>query len=210
MLPREVDGAVLQGFLHKGGADGRPAEVRLLSQGRGSGPSTSGEEKARGSRRARHRVRRPRPQLRPLRLRSGGSSVGPRPSRACDWPPGPTWPRVRLGEAACVHGAQGGPSPPCALPLLQQEARAPQAPCLPLLRVSCSPRQSCFPSSSPSSLGGGGGPAGRGLHGLHTHRCTRVHGHASAAHAAPPVALGPPSGCQVPGSDETQAHPQRG
>lgn len=108
MLPREVDGAVLQGFLHKGGADDRPAEVRLLSQGRGSGLSTSGEEKARGSCRARHRVRRPRPQLRPLRLRSAGSSMGPRSSRACDWPPGPARPRERLPPPA---GGQGSPGP---------------------------------------------------------------------------------------------------
>ncbi|CAI9158287.1 unnamed protein product [Rangifer tarandus platyrhynchus] len=63
---------------------------------------------------------------------------------------------------------------------------------------------------TPSSLGGGGGPAGRALHGLHTCRRTRVHGHAGAAHAAPPVSLGPPSGRRAPGSDETQAHPQRG
>ncbi|XP_070334474.1 basic salivary proline-rich protein 1-like [Odocoileus virginianus] len=71
-----------------------------------------------------------------------------------------------------MHGAQGGPSPPRALPLLQREARAFQVPCLPLLRVSCSPRQSCFPSSPPAAWG-----VEEGRPGEHCTACTPAGAH---------------------------------
>lgn len=107
------------------------------------------------------------PQLRPLRLTSAESFVGARPSRARDWPPGSARCREQLGEAAYVHWGQGGLSPPHALPVLQREARVSRPPACPSSGDPALP-VSLFPSLSPSSLGVGG-PAGRGLQGLHAH-----------------------------------------
>lgn len=171
MLPREVD----RGPSCR--ADG-PAELGALVR-----PACRGEAAELGAgERAKHvrggeSVGQPQgaeagPQLHPLRLRSAGSSVGSRPNRARDWPPGPARHWEWLGETACMHGAQGGPSPPRALPLLQREARAFQVPCLPLLRVSCSPRQSCFPSSPPAAWG-----VEEGRPGEHCTACTPAGAH---------------------------------
>ena len=187
----------------------RPAcRGQAAEPGAGGQLSTSGEENARGGCGVRHGVRRLGPQLPPLRLTSAGSSVGTRPSRARDWPPGSARCRERLGEAACVHWGQGGLSPPCALPVLQREARVSRPPACPSSGVSCSPRQSL---SQLVPQQPGGGRAGRERPaGPARPQCTPVYGHAAAAHAAPPGSLGPPSGRRIPGSDETRVCPQQG
>lgn len=167
----------------------RPARRGEAAEpGAGERPSTSGEENAQGGCGARHGVWRLGPQLRPLRLTSAESFVGARPSRARDWPPGSARCREQLGEAACVHWGQGGLSPPRALPVLQREARVSRPPACPSSGVSCSPRQS-LSQLVPQQPGGGRAcrerPAGPARP-----QCTPVHGHATAAHAAPPGSLG--------------------
>lgn len=120
---------------------GRPAEVRLLSWGRGSGPSTSREESVGQPQGAEAASPAAPTQVEVSRVLCGASpEQGTRLA---------TRPRMALGVAG-----GGGPSPPRVLPLLQREARALRVPCLPLVRVSCSPRQSCFPSSSPPAAWG--------------------------------------------------------
>lgn len=71
--------------------------------------------------------RRLGPQLHPLRLASAGSSVGACPSRAHNWPPGSTRRRSGQGRWPASPGAQGGPSPPRALPLLRGVLLSPSA-----------------------------------------------------------------------------------